>query len=80
MPEAPEKFNTAMAAWQQWQEAPWGRLRYTVAEANLARHLDTLDGGALRVLDTLKRLELATTDRAPYMHTARAFQLTATKG
>ncbi|MEV5282379.1 methyltransferase domain-containing protein [Streptomyces sp. NPDC052811] len=51
MPEAPEKFNTAMAAWQQWQEAPWGRLRYTVAEANLARHLDALDGGALRVLD-----------------------------
>ncbi|MFJ8312098.1 MULTISPECIES: methyltransferase domain-containing protein [unclassified Streptomyces] len=51
MPEAPEKFDTAMAAWQEWQEAPWGRLRYAIAEANLARHLDGLDGGPLRVLD-----------------------------
>ncbi|KQX11235.1 methyltransferase [Streptomyces sp. Root431] len=52
MSEDPEKFDTAMAAWQEWQEAPWGRLRYTVAEANLARHLDDQDGGRpLRILD-----------------------------
>ncbi|MCX4979836.1 hypothetical protein [Streptomyces sp. NBC_00572] len=29
--------------------------------------------------DDLERLELATTARAPYMHTARLFQLTARK-
>ncbi|MFB7590698.1 class I SAM-dependent methyltransferase [Streptomyces sp. NPDC056169] len=55
MPEDPEKFDTAMAAWQEWQEAPWGRIRYTVAEANLLRHLDGPDvpegGRPLRVLD-----------------------------
>ncbi|MFI9064038.1 hypothetical protein ACIGQE_19470 [Streptomyces sp. NPDC053429] len=35
MAEAPEEFNTAMTAWQEWQDAPWGRLRYAIAEANL---------------------------------------------
>lgn len=51
MTEAPEKFNTAMTTWQEWQDAPWGRLRYAIAEANLARHLDGLGGGPLRILD-----------------------------
>ncbi|MGW0556813.1 class I SAM-dependent methyltransferase [Streptomyces sp. NPDC002926] len=51
MPEAPEKFNSAMTTWQEWQDAPWGRLRYAIAEANLARHLDGRDGGPLRILD-----------------------------
>ncbi|MFI7359924.1 class I SAM-dependent methyltransferase [Streptomyces avidinii] len=51
MPETPEKFNTAMTTWQEWQEAPWGRLRYAIAEANLARHLVGLGGGPLRILD-----------------------------
>ncbi|MDT0549303.1 class I SAM-dependent methyltransferase [Streptomyces lonegramiae] len=51
MPEAPGKFNTAMTTWQEWQDAPWGRLRYAIAEANLARHLDDLGGGPLRILD-----------------------------
>jgi len=41
-------FGSAMAAWRQWQDAPWGRLRYTLAEHNLRRHLD---GRPLRVLD-----------------------------
>ncbi|MFJ3307337.1 class I SAM-dependent methyltransferase [Streptomyces sp. NPDC086549] len=50
MSEAPEKFDTAMSTWREWQEAPWGRLRYTIAEANLVRHLDS-DGGPLRILD-----------------------------
>jgi S-adenosylmethionine-dependent methyltransferase len=51
MPESPEKFNTAMATWQEWQDAPWGRLRYSIAEANLLRHLDDLGGESLRILD-----------------------------
>ncbi|MGW3046324.1 methyltransferase domain-containing protein [Kitasatospora sp. NPDC001159] len=51
MAEAPEKFDTAMTAWQQWQDAPWGRLRYSIAEANLERHLSGLGSGPLRVLD-----------------------------
>lgn len=53
MPEAAEQFDRAMSAWKQWQEAPWGRLRYALAEANLVRHLDEDDpaGGPLRVLD-----------------------------
>src|SRR5215218_9679926 len=34
-------FDEAISAWRQWQDAPWGRLRYTIAAANLARHLDT---------------------------------------
>ncbi|MGW0083441.1 class I SAM-dependent methyltransferase [Streptomyces sp. NPDC003393] len=50
MSEAPEKFNTAMTAWQEWQEAPWGRLRYSIAEANVLRHLDD-PGASLRILD-----------------------------
>ncbi|MFI9294008.1 methyltransferase domain-containing protein [Streptomyces gardneri] len=55
MSEDSEKFDAAMTTWQEWQEAPWGRLRYTLAEANLMRHLDGPDGPEngrpLRVLD-----------------------------
>ncbi|MFS4095311.1 methyltransferase domain-containing protein [Streptomyces sp. AF1A] len=51
MAETAEKFNTAMAGWQEWQDAPWGRLRYVIAEANLARHLADLPAGPLRILD-----------------------------
>jgi S-adenosylmethionine-dependent methyltransferase len=51
MPEAPEKFDTATTTWQEYQDAPWGRLRYSIAEANLARHLDGLGDGPLRILD-----------------------------
>lgn len=50
MVEAPEKFNSAMTTWQEWHDARWGRLRCTIAEADLIRHLD-LDGGPLRILD-----------------------------
>src|SRR5262245_483507 len=41
-------FNAAMTAFRRWQDTPWGRLRYSLAEANLARHLD---GRPLRALD-----------------------------
>lgn len=51
MPEAAEKFDTAMSVWKEWQEAPWGRLRYAIAEANLVRHFDELGDEPLRVLD-----------------------------
>ncbi|WP_028927830.1 methyltransferase domain-containing protein [Pseudonocardia acaciae] len=43
--------DTTMTAWHEWQESPWGRLRYTLAETNLAKHLDGLDDGPLRILD-----------------------------
>ncbi|MBV1856209.1 methyltransferase domain-containing protein [Catellatospora tritici] len=41
-------FDDKVTAWRQWQDAPWGRLRYTLAEHNIARHLD---GRKLRILD-----------------------------
>lgn len=46
-------FDEAISAWRQWQDAPWGRLRYAIAAANLGRHLDeALPGGVPgRVLD-----------------------------
>jgi S-adenosylmethionine-dependent methyltransferase len=46
-------FDEAISAWRQWQDAPWGRLRYAIAAANLARHLEeALPGGTPgRILD-----------------------------
>lgn len=41
-------FDTRLDAFQQWQASPWGRLRYSVTEANLLRHLDSTPQ---RVLD-----------------------------
>ncbi|MGB3437341.1 MAG: methyltransferase domain-containing protein [Actinophytocola sp.] len=51
MPEKAETFDTKMDTWRQWQDSPWGRLRYIQAGANLARHCPDLGDGALRVLD-----------------------------
>ena len=34
-----QKFDDGMAAWQAWQDAPWGKLRYRIAQANLEPHL-----------------------------------------
>ncbi|MFP8939981.1 methyltransferase domain-containing protein [Streptomyces fenghuangensis] len=51
MSGAARRFDSSMAAWRQWQQAPWGRLRFTLAEANLLRHLDGLGDGPLRILD-----------------------------
>lgn len=28
-----------MTTWEEWQESPWGRLRYALALANLRRHV-----------------------------------------
>ncbi|MCI4062082.1 methyltransferase domain-containing protein [Micromonospora sp. R77] len=41
-------FEPGLDAWRDWQEAPWGRLRYAQAEANLARHLPAAPA---RILD-----------------------------
>lgn len=32
-------FDDGFADWQSYQEAPWGKLRYRVAQANLQKHL-----------------------------------------
>jgi len=36
---AGENFDNGMATWQEYQAAPWGRLRYGIARANLESHL-----------------------------------------
>ena len=41
-------FDQRLANFQRWQETPWGRLRYSIVAANLARHLEDRP---LRVLD-----------------------------
>ncbi|MEV1156042.1 methyltransferase domain-containing protein [Micromonospora chokoriensis] len=41
-------FDQRLTNFQMWQETPWGRLRYAIVAANLARHLDDRP---LRVLD-----------------------------
>ncbi len=41
-------FESGLDAWRDWQDAPWGRLRYAQAEANLARHLSS---GPSQILD-----------------------------
>lgn len=45
------QFDAAIDSWRVWQESPWGRLRYRLAEFNLQRRLDELGPGPLRVLD-----------------------------
>ena len=40
-------FDGAMRQWREWQRTPWGRLRYTQAEANLARHLPSAPASVL---------------------------------
>ncbi|MBA3308984.1 MAG: methyltransferase domain-containing protein [Nocardioidaceae bacterium] len=43
-------FDTHLAGWREWQQAPWGRLRYAVVTHVLDRHLRDL-GPGLRILD-----------------------------
>lgn len=43
-----DAFNAHLPDWREWQETPWGRLRYRVAQANLLRHLPV---GPLHILD-----------------------------
>lgn len=44
-------FDDKLADWQAWAEAPWGRIRYAVAEETLRRQVVELGGGPLRILD-----------------------------
>ena len=51
-------FDNGFANWQDYQQAPWGRLRYRVAQANLQRYLPAppariLDLGGGNGLDTI---------------------------
>ena len=48
-----ESFDEKLAQWQDWCEAPWGRLRFTVVRETLRRQAEALGGarGGLRVLD-----------------------------
>lgn len=48
MPTTTRTFDAHLGSFKENQNAPWGRLRYTIACANLQRHFG---GGALRVLD-----------------------------
>lgn len=43
-------FDTHLDDWRDWQQAPWGRLRYAVVAHVLDRHLRDL-GPGLRILD-----------------------------
>ncbi|WP_158851812.1 methyltransferase domain-containing protein [Saccharothrix deserti] len=55
-------FDSATRQWREWQQSPWGRLRYTQAEANLARHLPSTPS---------KVLDLAGGDGADALRLAR---------
>lgn len=44
-------FDRALREWREWQNSPWGRLRYTLAAHNLHRHLTDAGTGPLRILD-----------------------------
>lgn len=39
MTHTPQSFTTALTAWRQWQESPWGQQRFALAEANVSRHI-----------------------------------------
>ena len=44
-------FDQHLADWQDYTATPWGRIRYAVVAAMLAREIDRLGGTPLRVLD-----------------------------
>ncbi len=59
-------FDKGFAQWQDYQQAPWGKLRYRVAQANLQQHLppppaQILDLGGGNGLDSLPLLKLGYT-------------------
>ena len=59
-------FDTGFARWQEYQQAPWGKLRYRVAQANLRQHLPPppahiLDLGGGNGLDAVPLVEMGYT-------------------
>ncbi|WP_308312739.1 methyltransferase domain-containing protein [Streptomyces sp. ISL-11] len=51
MTEPTSTFSSAVSAWLEWRDSPWGRLGNTVVAANLDRHLAPWGPTPLRVLD-----------------------------
>lgn len=59
-------FDNGFVQWQDYQQAPWGKLRYRVAQANLQQHLppppaQILDLGGGNGLDSLPLVKLGYT-------------------
>jgi len=59
-------FDKGFAQWQDYQEAPWGKLRYRVAQANLRQHLPLppakiLDLGGGNGLDAIPLVKMGYT-------------------
>jgi len=53
-----QPFDANIANWKEYQDAPWGRLRYSIAHANLNRHLpqrplNILDAGGGNGFDAI---------------------------
>lgn len=44
-------FDAHLTDWQDYTATPWGRIRYAVVAATLAREVDRIGGGPLRILD-----------------------------
>jgi S-adenosylmethionine-dependent methyltransferase len=44
-------FDEKLAAWREWQQAPWGRLRYAIVGHVLTRHLAVSGNQRLRIVD-----------------------------
>lgn len=42
-----QTFDSSIDAWNNYQDAPWGKLRYRMVEANLSRHLPPLPAQVL---------------------------------
>ncbi len=63
---AGSNFDKGFAQWQAYQQAPWGKLRYRVAHANLRQHLPPppariLDLGGGNGLDSIPLVKLGYT-------------------
>lgn len=63
---AGSNFDNGFAQWQDYQQAPWGKLRYRVARANLRQHLPPppariLDLGGGNGLDSLPLVKMGYT-------------------